>query len=591
ADPQRDLLAPLAALAPEQLGHLYEALLDTTAARAKSPLLGLRGARGRTPHISLDDLEQLAAAPSALLARLRRVTGRATASLRRALASPPPTARARDRLLRACAGDEALCLRVAPWAALLRHDAERRPVVIPPGRLHLTPSAGRRATGTHYTPPELAGSIVHHALEPLCHHGPDDGLSRERWRLRSPAELLDLRICDLALGCGAFLIAACRYLAARLLESAAAAPAHDPIARRILADRADPDRLLRARHLVATHCLFGVDLDPLAVDIARRSLWLETGADGPPGAFLAHALVCGDSLLGLSSFDPLEHLHLVPARGRELHDAPLRLADFTPTELHTIADAITGAALHTARSHSHKHASTTDLITHSPVDAPPPDAASTPLTAHARDISPEISTPPPERASTPRAARARKRAPFPLTDPPDLIPRALACTTLDANLALIRAALSRALAESDDRRAAWFSALADLARRQLGHGPDGAPRTPFHWPLAFPDVLRRGGFSAVVGNPPFQGGQKISGHLGPDYREYLIRAIAGGRRGSADLCAYFFLRAAALTRTPGRIGLLATNTIAQGDTREVGLDQLVAAGLEIERAISSAPWP
>ncbi|MFJ2583516.1 type IIL restriction-modification enzyme MmeI [Streptomyces sp. NPDC087538] len=93
-----------------------------------------------------------------------------------------------------------------------------------------------------------------------------------------------------------------------------------------------------------------------------------------------------------------------------------------------------------------------------------------------------------------------------------------------------------------------------------------------------------------MGNPPFIGGQKLTGALGTDYREYLVNRLGGGQRGSADLCAYFLLRNLALA--PGRrTGIIATNTIAQGDTREVGLDQATAAGWTVYRAIKSQPWP
>ena len=144
----------------------------------------------------------------------------------------------------------------------------------------------------------------------------------------------------------------------------------------------------------------------------------------------------------------------------------------------------------------------------------------------------------------------------------------------------------------------------------------GCPQ-PFHWALEFPEVfLMRGepqrhrgteressevregpgrspfgGFDAFVCNPPFMGGQKITGNLGTEYRDHLVEHLARGQRGSADLCAYFFLRAAGLLRSGGQLGFLATNTIAQGDTREVGLDQLAADGCAIPRAVPSRPWP
>ena len=74
-------------------------------------------------------------------------------------------------------------------------------------------------------------------------------------------------------------------------------------------------------------------------------------------------------------------------------------------------------------------------------------------------------------------------------------------------------------------------------------------------------------------------------------RNYYIQTLAGGAKGSADLCAYFFLQAYGLVRPGGTLGLLATNTIAQGATREVGLDQMVARGFTIMRAVRSEKWP
>ncbi|MGL4497635.1 MAG: Eco57I restriction-modification methylase domain-containing protein, partial [Planktothrix sp.] len=82
-----------------------------------------------------------------------------------------------------------------------------------------------------------------------------------------------------------------------------------------------------------------------------------------------------------------------------------------------------------------------------------------------------------------------------------------------------------------------------------------------------------------------------TGTLGTPYRDYLVEWLAMGKKGSADLCAYFFLQAQQLIQENGGFGLVATNTIAQGDTREVGLDQLVAKGGIIPRAVPSRPWP
>ncbi len=138
------------------------------------------------------------------------------------------------------------------------------------------------------------------------------------------------------------------------------------------------------------------------------------------------------------------------------------------------------------------------------------------------------------------------------------------------------------------------ASLAALEQELLGREPlTGQVREPFHWVLAFPEVFGddRQGFDAMVGNPPFLGGKKISGPFGSEYRDYLLHQIAQGTRGNADLCAYFYLRAHALVRAGGCFGFIATNTIAQGDTREVGLDRLSSANCAIYRAIPSRKWP
>ena len=92
----------------------------------------------------------------------------------------------------------------------------------------------------------------------------------------------------------------------------------------------------------------------------------------------------------------------------------------------------------------------------------------------------------------------------------------------------------------------------------------------------------------MVGNPPFLGGKRISGAAGSDFREFLVTWLADGTKGNADLVTYFFLRAPQLS---DGFDFLATNTISQGDTREVGLDRLIADGWTIQRAVKSTPWP
>ena len=120
----------------------------------------------------------------------------------------------------------------------------------------------------------------------------------------------------------------------------------------------------------------------------------------------------------------------------------------------------------------------------------------------------------------------------------------------------------------------WRQRLAPAARARPHE------HRPFHWELEFPEVFdaRNGGFDAIVGNPPFAGKNTIiAGHPGATTSTWL-QTLHEGAHGNADLVAHFFRRAFGLLRQGGAFGLIATNTIGQGDTRATGLGPILAAG-------------
>jgi Eco57I restriction-modification methylase len=141
----------------------------------------------------------------------------------------------------------------------------------------------RKSTGSFYTPQTITDYVVRRTLHPLV-----DGATADR--------ILQLRVVDPAMGSAAFLVSACRYLA-RAYERA--------LVREGLADAAEIDEVERAlfRRRIAQRCLFGVDLNPTAVQLARLSLWLATLSANKPLTFLDHHLVCGNSLIGASPID------------------------------------------------------------------------------------------------------------------------------------------------------------------------------------------------------------------------------------------------------------------------------------------------
>jgi hypothetical protein len=114
--------------------------------------------------------------------------------------------------------------------------------------------------------------------------------------------------------------------------------------------------------------------------------------------------------------------------------------------------------------------------------------------------------------------------------------------------------------------------------------------TPFHWELEFPEVFRRGGFDVIVGNPPFAGKNTIIEGHAAGYLDWLKLTHAESH-GNSDLAAHFFRRAFTLLKPGGCFGLIATNTIGQGDTRSTGLRWICANGGVIYRARKRYKWP
>lgn len=557
------------ALDVEQIGHVYEGLLDHGAVPVDDVVLGLTGKK--EPELLLDEVESRAAqGRETLTSWLVEQTGLSAKAVTKALdqtATPEDT----TRLASACDNDPALAGRIVPYLGLVRRDLRGLPQVWLPGSVVMTQAGDRRSSGTYYTPKALAEEMVRHALEPLVHHpGPADGASPEGRKLRPAAELLDLRVCDMAMGSGAFLVAACRYLAARLLEawSAEGVSVGDPVGppggTPVPLPGDETDREVLALRLVADRCLYGVDRNPMAVEMAKLSLWLVTLAKGRPFSFIDHALRTGDSLLGVTSLEQIEYLHLDPAKGAQLHGGTL----FDPT---TVIRPLVDDAVRKRREIE------SFLVL---------DVADAETKCHLFD-------------------QARSELEQLAVIANVVVGASLSTATQSDNelenrlLAVapdVRAALD--LDWSPDDRSARIEDLRLRAEYWLDEGrPPMAPdRVCFHWPLEFPEVFigrERPGFDAVVGNPPFLGGAKISGVLGGTYFSYLAKAMAHRKTNRADLVVFFFLRASRVSRRGGTIGLLATNTIAQGDSREAGLDFLTSTsrGWNVVRAVKSWPWP
>ena len=395
-------------------------------------------------------------------------------------------------------------------AAAARHAGGAGPHRRRPPRIHaqlIAHRGDRKASATFYTPRSLADLIVRRTLAPLvC------GASSER--------ILRLRVVDPAMGSGAFLVSACQYLA-RAYEAAIVGEQH--LRHHEIGER---DRAA-FRRLVARRCLYGVDRNPMAVQLARLSLWLATLAADVPLTFLDHHLRIGNSLIGATLGDLLRQ-----APGRVGARTPARV-DALPLLAATEAMDALGAALPLRAQLSDVPDDTVEQIRFKEQLLRTLDARGAPL------------------------ARWREAADLwcagwfwrgPQASPTRGVYGELLSSTLGRGSTLPVAVLDSLRAGVREAATAqWF----------------------FHWAFEFPEVFWDGnaegaGFDAVIGNPPWDmvrdeaadAGRTSSDarQLGAFVREAGIYAGAG----DAHLNVYllFVERALQLLRHGGRVGLV-----------------------------------
>jgi N-6 DNA Methylase len=483
----------------ESIGSVYETVMGFTASRTTERMIALRDEKKLPNFIGLDTL--LAEKPGERQKWLKERGIKLSAKQAKGVKD----------------GTDVPAL-IEAFGSLIDERASPKAIPIGEGTPYLQPTEERRRSGSHYTPRSLTEPIVRHALEPaFARLGPD----------ASPEAVLSLKVCDPACGSGAFLVEACRQIGARLEQAWNMYGAEKP---RIPPDE---DEALHARRLVAQKCLYGVDRNPMAVDLARLSMWLATLARDHEFTFLDHALKAGDSLVGLTR-GQIQAVHWDPSKpGLPLFREMIEKA---------VGRALEGR----------------EAIRNAGDDAR--------LEAQA----------------------ARYGRVVDASEPARIVGDAVIAAHFSADKAKAREQ-QRQTIES------WVAAQPvkwdELRAKADGVWHDKGWR-PFHWEVEFPEVFihENPGFDAIVGNPPFAGKNTISAASGSEYLPWL-QALHEGAHGNADLVAHFFRRAFTLLRQIGAFGLIATNTIGQGDTRETGLANILARGGCILRATKRYRWP
>ena len=399
----------------------------------------------------------------------------------------------------------------------------------------------RAATGSHYTPDDLVQPLIRHSLDYLVTECLEDN--------DPEAALLDLRVADVACGSGHILLAAARRIATELAVV------------RTGEEQPSPPSYRSALRDAIRHCIYGVDLNPLAVDLCKVALWLEAHIPGQPLNFLDHHIKCGNAIVGFARREelgqgvPTEAFKTLPDDDKEfaatyrkknkedLKHQEQGSLDFTP-ELRGHLDAV----LEEWQSLSALPEQTPDHI----------DAKQQRFSAFTQGE---------------HAGHLQIIADIPVAQ--FYIPK------VPGNEAK--------LITDGEFRSYWRGLQAPQ-----GRGVDAAhalskQRRFFHWFLEFPEIMDRGGFDCILGNPPYLGGQALSGTYGHAFCECMKWRFTP--TGLSELVVYFLRRIHGLLRDGGFTAIITTNSIVDGNVRKDGLEQLVAAGAQINMAVRGLKWP
>ena len=397
---------------------------------------------------------------------------------------------------------------------------------------------GRSSSGSHYTPEALVKPLIKHSL---------DYIIADKLKEDNPEKaLLSITVCDVACGSGHILLSAARRIAIELAS------------KREGAEQPSPTYYRAAIRDVIRNCIYGVDLNPLAVELCKVALWLEAHNPNEPLNFLDHHIKNGNAIVGLAHFEELQNGIASEAFKTLPGDDKVIAAEF--------------------KKRNTLERKTTQISTYD-IDNVDLDlqglqkefAEFTKMSEHTPD---EITL----KSETYKALTQDKKW-YRLNNLANLqvaqffIPKTQENKEKLTTNAKYRTYLNTG-AQIQDRGTANF--IANKKR-------------VFHWFLEFPEVFSNGGFDCILGNPPFLGGQKLSGEYGYPFTQFIQTKYSP--IGSVDLVTYFFRRIFQIIKDDGFQSLISTNTIAQGDARLGGLLFIDNHGGDINHAVKSMKWP
>ncbi|OPB96464.1 Eco57I restriction-modification methylase domain-containing protein [Elizabethkingia occulta] len=410
--------------------------------------------------------------------------------------------------------------------------------VVHNGQFHFKKGDDRSSSGSHYTPEEL--------VKPLIIHSLDYVIAEKLKEADSEKALLSIKVCDVACGSGHILLSAARRIGFELARL------------RSNEDQPTPSVLRIAIRDVIKNCIYGVDLNPLAVELCKVALWLEAHDPGEPLNFLDHHIKNGNAIVGLAHYDDLQN------------GIPSEAFKALPDDEKTIASAFK------KRNDEERKSQMSELFDLNTVNE---DFVDIQKSINQFNQMPE---------KTSEQIEKKAKAYHDLTNGKKWFRLKQLADLQVAQFFIPKTTENKDKLTTHSKYKTYLNSGTQILDRGVSMSISGNKKF-FHWFLEFPEVFQQGGFDCVLGNPPFLGGQKLTGNYGANFLEYLKYTYKP--IGAVDLVTYFFRRIFEIIKINGFQSLISTNTISQGSAREGGLDVIASNDGVINHAIRSMKWP
>ncbi len=415
-------------------------------------------------------------------------------------------------------------------------------------RFYFAKSDERSKTGSHYTPEELVQPLIKHSLEYVI----EEKLKEKD----KQTALLSIKICDVACGSGHILLSAARRIALELAKERSGEDQPNLLDQR------------KAMRDVIRNCVYGVDKNPLAVELCKVALWLEAHNPGEPLNFLDHHIKCGDAIVGLAHREELE---------KGIPDEAFKAL--------TEGEKKEGVAASLSRRNKLERKDREGNATQIKADY------ENTTIANVQEAMEEYKTFVKLSETTPEEITIKQKAYNKFLDGKGYTFLKAMSDTIIAQFFIPKNTANKDKLMTDG----------DFRTIMKGYGGWQNQKTAmataiaqdkkfFHWFLEFPDVFQQNGFDCILGNPPFLGGSNISSNYGHSFLN-CVKFYFKPSGGQADLVTYFIRRNYNLISDKQFFSVITTNSVCDGDSRAYGNEYIINNGGTVNFAIKSLKWP